>query len=475
MGAVSEATAEVSVPGKPSDRYCIVGAGPAGLAQARAFKAAGLAFDLFERHGDVGGIWDIENSGTPMYKTAHFVSSKSLSGFFDFPLPADDPDYPSHVQVLAYLREFARAYGLDAHITFGTAVDWAEPEEDGWRVTLAGGERRRYRALVCANGMSWHPAMPEIPGRFDGEMRHAVSYRKPEEFKGRRVLILGAGNSGCDIACDAAQHAEAAFLSLRRGYHFIPKHVFGMPADVFGARGPRLPLAVRQRMLGILLRLLTGDLRRYGLPKPDHRIFESHPIINSLVLHHLSHGDLEAKPDIRELRGRTVVFQDGSEEAVDLILLATGYHMTIPFMERSHFDWAGTRLNGYLSVFTKYDSLFTLGFLATDAGVFGDFDRLAHLVTRFLLDQAHDPDRAARFRAKIDGPRPDLSGGIRFVESVRHANYLHNWALRNYLEKLRRDMSWPALDPARFVALRHAAEKAADDQDRQDTVAAPAA
>ena len=167
--------------------------------------------------------------------------------------------------------------------------------------------------------------------------------------------------------------------------------------------------------------------------------------------------------------------QDGSEEAVDLILLATGYHMTIPFMERSHFDWAGTRLNGYLSVFTKYDSLFTLGFLATDAGVFGDFDRLAHLVTRFLLDQAHDPDRAARFRAKIDGPRPDLSGGIRFVESVRHANYLHNWALRNYLEKLRRDMSWPALDPARFVALRHAAEKAADDQDRQGTVAAPAA
>ncbi len=464
---MTEAAGEASLSTGSSDRYCIVGAGPAGLAQARAFKAAGLAFDLFERHGDVGGIWDIGNPGTPMYESAHFVSSRTLSGFFDFPLPADYPDYPSHVQVLAYLRDFARVHGLLGHITFGTAVDWAEPDGDGWCMTLAGGGRRRYRGLVCANGMTWQPAMPDFPGRFDGELRHAVTYRNPEEFKGRRVLILGAGNSGCDIACDAAQHARAAFISLRRGYHFIPKHLFGMPADVFGARGPRLPLAVEQRVFGALLRLLNGDLGRYGLPKPDHRLFESHPIINSLVLHHLSHGDLKPKPDIRELRGSTVIFQDGSEEAVDLILLATGYDMTIPFMERTHFDWAGTRLDGYLSVFTKYDSLFTLGFLATNTGVFGDFDRLAHLVTRFLLDQARDPRRAARFRARIDGVRPDLTGGIRFVESARHQSYKHHPALRSYLEKLRKEMGWPALAPGQFAALELAESAGPGDPGRR--------
>lgn len=437
---------------------CIVGAGPAGLAQARACKAAGIAFEVFERHNGPGGIWDIENPGTPMYETAHFISSKTLSGFVDFAMPADYPDYPSHRQVLAYLKDFARAHGLTRHIAFGTAVERAEPDTGvGWQVRLSSGETRRFRALVCASGMTWHPALPGYPGAFTGELRHSVTYRGPEEFRGKRVLVVGGGNSGCDIACDAAGHAEAAWLSLRRGYHFIPKHIFGVPADVFGASGPPLPLALQQRVFQALLRLLTGDLRRLGLPKPDHRLFESHPILNSLVLHHLSHGDLTAKPDVKELRGGTVVFQDGSEAEVDLIICATGYDWVIPYVDRGHFDWEGSRLKSYLSAFTRRDDLFTLGFLNTNAGVYGDFDRLAHMVTQFLLDQARDPARAARFRQKIDGPRPDLGGGIRFVGSPRHASYLHHPAFQRYVETLRKEMGWPALEAGAFEALRAAA------------------
>ena len=442
---IADATAQV----------CIVGAGPAGLAQARALKAAGISFDLFERHDGPGGIWDIENPGTPMYETAHLISSKRLSGFVDYAMPAAYPDYPSHAQVLAYLRAFASEHGLDEHIAFGTTVDWAEPDADGWVVTASSGVLRRYQALVCANGMTWQPYEPALPGRFDGELRHAVGYRSPAELKGRRVLVVGGGNTGCDIACDAAAHGTAAYLSLRRGYHFIPKQVFGVPADVFGERGPRLPLRLEQWVFAALLRLLEGDLRRYGLARPDHRIFESHPILNSQVLHHLSHGDLAAKPDIAALRGDRVAFVDGSQAEVDLILLATGYAMTVPYMDREHFEWAGNRLSAYLSAFNRrHETLFTLGFLNTNSGVFADFDRLAHMEANYLLDRTRDPARAARFGALVAGDRTDLTGGIRFVASPRHASYFHHPTFRRHVETVRRKIGWPALGEGSYEALR---------------------
>ncbi len=445
-----------------SERICIVGAGPAGLAQARAFKRAGVPFDVIERHRDLGGLWDLENPGTPMYESAHFISSKGLSAFFDFPMPRDYPDYPGHAQILEYLRAFARAYGLYDDVAFDTAVTRAEPDGPAWRVTLGNGEVRRYRGLVCANGMNWDPAMPDIPGHFEGELRHAVTYRSGAELEGRRVLVVGGGNSGCDIACDAAQSARAAFLSLRRGYTFIPKHVFGLPADVFGARAGVLPLPLRRWAFQALLRLLNGDPARYGLPKPDHRIFESHPIVNSLVLHHLSHGDLKVRPDVKEFAGNKAVFADGSEEAVDLVLLATGYDTTIPYMAREHFEWAGNHLEAYMTAFNaRHDTLFTLGFVNTAAGVFEDFDRLAHLIANHLADQDHYLEKAREFRELTKAGQPDLSGGLRYVKSPRHAAYVQHDRFRAQLEKLRRRMAWPALTPGCFDALRSAAGGAA--------------
>ena len=133
-------------------------------------------------------------------------------------------------------------------------------------------------------------------------MRHTQTYRSSEELRGKRVLIIGAGNSGADIACDAARTAARAFLSVRRGYHFIPKHIFGKPADVFAAESPPMPRWLEQRVFGVLLRLLNGDLSRLGLPRPDHRIFETHPILNTQVLHFLSHGDLEGHARRRAVR-----------------------------------------------------------------------------------------------------------------------------------------------------------------------------
>ena len=436
------------------ERYCVIGAGPAGLAQARALQWAGVPFDIIERHADVGGIWDLENPGSPMYASCRLISSKRFSSFLDFPMPSGYPDYPSRGQVHAYLREFARAHGLYARIEFGREVARVTPNAGGWIVQLDAGETRRYAGVICANGMNWLPRWPRYPGTFTGEIRHAVDYRDKEEFAGRRVLVVGGGNTGFDIGCDAADCATAAFLSLRRGYRIVPKHVFGVPADLFAARTPPLPMRLRQAIFHGLLRLLVGDLRTYGLPAPDHRVLESHPIINTKALSALKTGRLRAKPDIREFLHDHVVFRDGSRERVDLVVYATGYKMSVPFMDAGLFDWKDDKLDAYLSVFNRrHETLFTLGFLETNAGVFEDFDRLATMVACYLRDRTEAPERAARFRAHVLADNPDLSGGLKFIQSPRHATYAEHGAFRHAVEGTRKAMGWPTLRPG-TLALR---------------------
>lgn len=188
--------------------YCVVGAGPAGLAAARWLKALDTPFEGFERNPGVGGIWNIGFTGPPMYESAHFISSRTLSGFRDFPMPDSYPDYPSHRQILQYLEGYATRFDLRRHFAFGVAVESARPDgEEGWVVRLSDGTERACRGLIAALGCEWRPFVPAIAGMFDGEVVHSRDYKHPRQFEGRRVLIVGAGNSGRDIACDASRSA----------------------------------------------------------------------------------------------------------------------------------------------------------------------------------------------------------------------------------------------------------------------------
>ncbi len=434
-----------------SSKTCIIGAGPAGLAAARALRLKGLDWDLFETHDDVGGIWDIARDQTPMYESAHFISSKTMSGFEGFPMPEDYPDYPSHRQILAYIRDFADLWGLRDNIAFNTTVTDIEKLPDGrWRVTRDDGRSDDYMAVICATGANWHPRMPDLEGHFSGEIRHAFSYRRADEFRGKRVLVVGAGNSGVDIACDAAANARRALISVRRGYHFIPKHIFGIPADVFAHNGPKLPLWLERPIFSVLLRMYVGDLTRLGLPRPDHRLFETHPILNSQILHYLQHGDLHVKPDIERLDGDDVVFRDGTREAVDLILLATGYTEIQPYA-RDYFTYEGGRPELYLQMFSReHANLFAPSFLETNSGAFKLFDTMGLAMANYLHDQRAGAPTAARMAARIEQDRPDLSGGIRFVASDRHAGYFDSDTWQAYLRKLYRRMGW--MLPEREIA-----------------------
>ena len=440
---------------KTDPRVCIVGAGPAGLALARACVRHGVPFDVYERNSDVGGIWDARNPGSPIYDSAHFISSKTQSHYVDFPMPQDYPDYPSGKQILNYIRAFAVAYGLYQHITFNMEVKRAELVGRTWRVTLSSGETKSYCALVCATGTNWFPSMPEYPGAFSGELRHAVTYKSRAEFLGKRVLIIGGGNSACDIASDAAAVAESAAISLRRGYHFVPKHLFGVPADVFAASGPHLPIWVQQKVFAVILKALTGDLTRFGLQKPDHKLFESHPILNTQILHHLAHGRIRAKPDIARFEGQTVHFADGTSEEFDLVLCATGYRWEIPFVDPSLLRWKSHKPDLYMNLFARdHRELYGMGYMETNGGAYKLFDEMADFTVRAIEARNESGMVSQKLDRLVANDSPDLSGGIHFVASDRHATYVEIDAYRKYMKRLRKKLGWPALEAGAFAAQR---------------------
>jgi len=420
--------------------YCVIGAGVAGLAAARQLKAGSIPFEVIERERDVGGLWDATLAQSPVYQSAHLISSKPLTQFPDFPMPGDYPDYPSHAQALEYLRAYAREFGLYERIRFGREVRRAERVEgDRWSVSASDGESRIYDGLIVATGIHWMPNLPEVPGTFDGEWMHSSRYKSPEILRNKRVLVVGAGNSGCDIAVEAGQHAARTFLSVRRGYHYIPKYVLGRPIDQVGELGLklRLPLFIRRPLDQLLLKIVAGSPEQFGLPRPDHKLLESHPIVNSQILQALGQGDIHPKPDLRELSGREVVFEDGTREPIDLIVYATGYRVCFPFLELPHLNATGKGPDFYLHVFHPiYDNLFILGMIQPDSGVWWLLDLQARAVAEYIGAMRANRSGLRKVRALKQGPPPDLGGGIRYVASERHRYEVEHSSYQRRLRKV---------------------------------------
>ena len=443
-----------------SDRVCVVGAGSSGLAAAKNLAERGFVADVLEREDDLGGNWNYGKPFTRVYRSTHMISSKPFTQFPDFPMPAEFPDYPHHAQVLAYLRAYAERFGVGRRIEYRAPVERIEPADGGrgWEVTTGAGETRRYAAVVIANGHNWSPKIPAYPGEFAGETMHSAHYRVPEVLAGKRVLVVGGGNSGCDIAVEAAQHAARAFHSTRRGYWYMPKYLLGKPADQVGDVMLRLraPLWLRRLVASLSVRFIVGPQERTGLPRPDHRLFETHPIVNSLLPYYVKHGDVTPKPDVARLDGRAVEFADGSREEIDLIVFATGYDIEFPFIDRAWLNWRDGRPRLFRNVFhPELDTLFVAGLIQPDSGQFG----LVHWQTRAIalfLDAARRGTPAAeRFRALKRGPDADPGHGIRYKESTRHYLEVEHWSylrgLRKICEMLERGLDAQPLPAARVA------------------------
>lgn len=387
--------------------YLVIGAGPAGLAALRSLKDAGLPVEGAERNADVGGQWLYGVQSSAVYASTHLISSKTTTAFADFPMPEEWPAYPSRVQIEQYFKNFAKHFGLYPLIRFNDGVATLERNGNGWRATFDKGETKVYDGVVIANGHLSDPLMPKIAGNFSGTLIHAKEYKSPEVFEGKRVLIAGMGNTGCDIVVDAIHRAKSVLWSVRGGNHFVPKFVAGNPADERNHKTKIvLPKWLRSRLHEPIARFLAGPPERFGLPKPAHRLYDRTPIVNSLVLLHLGQGDVALRKPIQSFEGNAVVFEDGKRDEVDIVVLATGYRITFPFLnDLSPLNWqaqsGAPRL--YMNVFPPEDNgLFVAGLLE-GAGVGWPGRALqTDLIAAYLKAKREKPEAARNFRREIE-------------------------------------------------------------------------
>jgi hypothetical protein len=352
----------------PALRIAVIGAGPSGIAAIKSLREAGFAnVTGFDRNQAVGGNWLFDPGAThsSVFETTHIISSKTLSSYHDYPMPASYPDYPSHAQLAAYFQGYADHFGVTPHIRFGTEVLAAEPlPGDRWALRWEEDNRAHeatFDALVVANGHHWKPRMPEYPGHFTGRILHSHDYKRAAPFAGQRVLVIGGGNSACDVAVETARVSAVTDLSWRRGYWIVPKFIFGLPADVVAERTRWLPRAMRSWLNARLLRVLQGANARHGLPEPDHPFGATHPTVNSELLYAVRHGHIGARRDVRRYEGHTVHFTDGTHADYDTIIACTGYWIAHPFFRREVVDFSQGPVPLYLRMFPAHHP--TLSFI----------------------------------------------------------------------------------------------------------------
>jgi len=418
--------------------YALIGAGPAGLAGARCLDKRGIDFVGFEKHSGVGGLWDIESESSTMYESAHLISSRTTTAYDEFPMGEDIADYPSHREMRDYFNDFADRFDLRRNYRFNTEVVKAVPDGDGddspWLITSRGKDGKEvtepYAGLIIANGILSEPSIPQFEGEFTGEYLHTSQYKSPEIFKDKRVLIIGAGNSGCDIAVDAVHQAKSVDLSMRSGYWFFPKYILGKPSDTLN-EGKALPAWIKTRVDGRAIRLITGNPARLGFPEPEGRIYETHPVMNTLVLYHAGHGDIKVRKDVSLFDGKEVEFVDGTRHEYDMVMLATGYKLNYPFIDLDDLNWRGNFPDLYLNIFTpRHRNLFVLGMVeATGLGWQGRYNQ-AELVTGFIEASRQDPTLAEKMWQRVKGPKPDLSGGYNYRQMDRLPFYVNKDAYR---------------------------------------------
>ncbi len=412
----------------------MIGAGVSGLTTVKALGDWGVDHTCFEASDEVGGNWYFRNPNgrSSAYRSLHIDTSKTAISFQDFPMDERYPDFPHHTQIHGFLREYADRFGLRERIRFRTAVERAQRlPEGGWDI-----DGERFDALVVCNGHHWDPSYPEFPGTFDGPTIHSHHYIDPTEplaLEGKRVLVVGIGNSAVDIVSELSRKgvAERVFISTRSGAWVIPKYILGRPVDTVVKTNPRIPLGLQRRFARLFPRVVSGRPEDFGLPRPNHRFLEAHPTVSSELLLRLGSGDATAKPDVAELQGDRVRFADDTVEPVDAIIYATGYRITFPFFDPAFISAPGNVLRLYKRMFKPgLDDLAFVGLGQALPTIFPFAECQAKLVGRWLGGDWALPS-IADMEAGIAG---DERRYVRhYASRPRHTMQLDHWVYEHDL------------------------------------------
>ncbi len=429
---------------RASEKVCIIGAGSSGIASAKVLAERGIDFDCFEKGSGIGGNWRYENDNemSSAYASLHINTSKTLMQYSDYPMPERYPDYPGHAEILAYFESYVDHFGFRDAIHFETEVRSIDRDDDGWTVTTSSqrGEEqtRRYRAVLVANGHHWDARWPDFPGELDDsvEVMHSHYYRTPRELIGKRVLVVGIGNSAVDIACEACHVAERTVISSRRSAYIFPKYVFGIPTDqMIDPRVNKLPFPVQVNIARAAVRVAQGNQEAYGVKKPAHAIHQAHPTISDELLPLVGHGRIVMKPNVAQLEGESVRFVDGTREAFDVVIYCTGYRITFPFFDRSVIDPIGNEVRLFHRVVhPELEGLHFIGLVQPLGAIMPLAELQSHWVAGLLDGEMALPERA-KMEREIDAYA--RATRERYVSSPRHTIQVD---FHPYIEELKAEM-----------------------------------
>nr|WP_272945190.1 NAD(P)-binding domain-containing protein [Nocardia nova] len=395
------------------------------MTAVKVLAQRGIDVDCYELSDRVGGnwVWGNSNGVSAAYRSLHINTSRQRMEFSDFPMPEHLPDFARHDQIADYFAAYVDHFGVGDRIRFRTGVTRVRPQPDGtFEVLLSSGDIRYYDAVLVANGHHWDPRMPEpmFAGleNFRGEVMHSHSYTEESQLDGRRVVVVGMGNSAMDIAVDASYHAAATYLSARRGVHVIPKYVWGKPYDQIGG-SERIPAFIRWPMARRLMAAATGPMDRYGLPAPDHKFAQAHPTMSSRILDRLAHGAITPVPNIDHFAGEEVVFTDGRRVAADLVVFCTGYKISFPFFDREFLDPSGdNEIRLYRRMFhPEVPGLYFVGLVQPLGAIMPIAERQSELIADHLQGTYRLPGRAEMDREIVRYRRRTER---RYVASKRH-------------------------------------------------------
>jgi cation diffusion facilitator CzcD-associated flavoprotein CzcO len=427
-----------------AEKVCIIGAGSSGIVACKVLKEHGIPFDCFEAGSAIGGNWRYNNDNgmSSAYRSLHINTSRRMMEYADFPMPAHYPHFPHHSQIIEYFDNYVEHFGLRSLITFNTKVIEVSKAENGtYKVSTDQGQSEIYRAVIVANGHHWNPRYPEpmFPGTFTGETIHSHYYKTPDMLENKNVCVVGIGNSAVDIACEAARlHSGNVFLSTRSGAYIMPNYLLGKPIDELSKDVPHwLPLWMKRKILAFSLWLAYGNQESYGFPKPKRPLLTEHPTNSQDILNLVGRGKVKIKPNIKELAGDSVIFEDGTKEKIDVIVWCTGYKITFPFFKKDFFDAEAVEETNQIHLYKKvihpeYPNLFFLGLVQPLGAIMPLAETQSIWIAKLMTGEVALPSKEL-MQKDINKDLADMRK--RYKESKRHTIQVDYMPYKVSLEK----------------------------------------
>lgn len=430
-------------------RIAVIGAGACGLCAAKYLTQAGLDVIIFEIGSQMGGMWCYENDNklSSAYRTLHINTSRDVTRFHDHDFDPDVQFFPDHWDMHKYLVKYAEHFDIAKLVRYNTRIKDVRPlfdpktEPPLWELELDDGSTEQFDAVIAATGHLSEPLhVPMFQNDFKGEYLQAHYYREPEPYVGKRICIVGVGNSACDISGDVCATAKRCVLVARSGVLILPKLLFGMPFTDITRKIQRhwIPASLRRRFTRWLTYLAHGDITKLGFkPLVDKR---AHVTSNGTIITDVAYSRIEVKHGIQKIEGKTIHFVDGSSEEFDVLIAATGYLIDLPFISREVVPLADNKLNLYKRM-TRPDwpGLYLMGFFNLDSALNMVYEHQARWVRDIELGDAKMPTAAemeADIKRKDDWVKQNYNDSPRHTIEEEHVPYIQE--LKKSLKAMRR-------------------------------------